>query len=197
MMAASLDGAKRGGKMAMQSLDGLADLGLVERVRGGDDDAFAEIVRRHDRKLRGLAHRLLLDDGAVDDVMQEAYLRAFRALPRFRAEASLGTWLYRITSNACMDHLRSRQRRAERQAPADGPEPVWPGEDPAEVASTNGAVFHALRKLNPDQRAVALLVDGDGLNYAEAAVVLHLAPGTVASRLSRARASLRRSLEAA
>lgn len=183
--------------MAMQSLEGLADLRLVERVRDGDGDAFAEIVRRHDRKLRGLAHRLILDDGAVDDVMQEAYLRAFRAIPRFRAEASLGTWLYRITSNACMDHLRSRRRRAEPQAPADGPEPVWTGEDPGEVASTAGAVSSALKKLNPEQRAVALLVDADGLDYAEAAVVLRLAPGTVASRLSRARAALRRSLEAA
>jgi RNA polymerase sigma-70 factor, ECF subfamily len=183
--------------MAMQSLEDLADRGLVDLVRNGDGDAFAEIVRRHDRQLRGLAHRLLLDDEAVDDVMQEAYLRAFRAMPRFRGDASLGTWLYRITSNACMDHLRRQRRWADLQAQADGPEPVWTGADPGEVASTTGAVNQALQRLNPDQRAVALLVDGDGLDYAEAAVVLRLAPGTVASRLSRARAALRRSLEAA
>lgn len=182
--------------MAMQSLGDLADVELVARVRDGDDDAFAEIVRRHDRRLRGLAHRLLSDDGAVDDVMQDAYLRAFRAIPRFRGEAALATWLYRITSNACMDHLR-RRRTTDLQPPADGPEPVWPGADPAEVASTSAAVHQALRKLTPDQRAVTLLVDGDGLDYAEAAVVLRLAPGTVASRLSRARAAMRRSLEAA
>src|SRR3712207_4182656 len=114
--------------MAMQPLEHLTDRALVELVTNGDGDAFAEIVRRHDRQLRGLAHRLLRDDEAVDDVMQEAYLRAFRAMPRFRGDSALATWVHRITSNACMDHLR-RRRWTELQAAAHGPEPVWTGED--------------------------------------------------------------------
>ena len=182
--------------MAMPCLEDVSDVRLVERVREGDGDAFAEVVRRHDRQLRGLVHRLLADECAVDDAMQETYLRAFRALPRFRGDASLATWLYRIASNACMDHHR-RRRFVHVPPPDDEPEPVWPGEDPGDVVVARDVVAQALGKLTSDQRAVALLVDRDGLDYAEAATVLRLPPGTVASRLSRARAALRGSLQAA
>jgi RNA polymerase sigma-70 factor (ECF subfamily) len=177
----------------MQRLLELSDKRLVERTLQGDDDAFTEIVRRHDAPLRRLVRRLLSGDDGVDDVMQETYLRAFRALPRFRGDASLATWLHRIAHNASVDHLR-RRRGADVRRAEDGPEPVWSGPDPGDVAAARTVVAEALGRLTAGHRAVSLLVDCDGLDYAEAAAVLHLAPGTVASRLSRARFQLRRAI---
>jgi RNA polymerase sigma-70 factor (ECF subfamily) len=81
---------------------------LVDAAIGGDGAAFREIVLRFDSGLRALAFRLLRDRDRMDDVLQEAYLKAFRALPRFHRDARLGTWLYRITYNACLDELLLR-----------------------------------------------------------------------------------------
>lgn len=180
--------------MARQGLADLSDARLVEQVREGDDDAFAEIVRRHDRQLRALLYRLLPNEASPDDVLQDAYLRAFRALPRFRGDASLGTWLYRITHNVAMDHLR-RRRVTEVQPDPEAPDAVWSGPDPGDVASTRQVLTEALGRLNAGQRAVALLVYRDGLDYEQAATALDLPLGTVASRLNRARSALRRSLD--
>jgi len=184
--------------MASEGLAGLADAALVERVRNGDDEAFAEIVRRHDGRLRVLAHRLINDQASVDDVLQDTYIRAFRAFPRFRGDASLATWLHRIAHNACMDHLRRIRRTiAEVQPADDAPEPVWLGPDPGDVAASRSAVDQAIGRLTPNERDVVLLVCRDGLGHAEAAAVLRLPLGTVASRLSRARAGLRQAIQAA
>ena len=78
---------------------------LLNRARQGDEEAFATIVHVYDRRLRGLAYRVLGDTNRMDDALQEAYVRAFRALPRFRGDARLSTWLFRITYNACLDEL--------------------------------------------------------------------------------------------
>ena len=83
---------------------------IVRRARRGDQRAFAQLVRHYDDGLRALAFRLLGDRDRMDDALQEAYVNAFRALPGFRGEAELGTWLYRIAYNACVDELR-RDRR--------------------------------------------------------------------------------------
>ena len=188
------DGGKA--ETVKESLGDLSDARLVAEVGEGDGEAFAELVRRHDRQMRGLVQRLIPGPDPVDDLMQEVWLKVFRALPRFRGEASLSTWLFRVTHNVCMDHLR--RRRPAEVAPADeSAEPAWPGADPGDVVATRGVLVQAFGRLTQEQRAVALLVDGDGLDYAGAANVLHLATGTVASRLNRARAELRRSLSAA
>ena len=129
----------------------------------------------------------------MEDVLQEAYLRAFRALPRFRGDSGVGTWLYRIVYNAALDELRSSRRRFElslRQLEFES-EAV---PDPAEVVPAQRAIAHALMRLSPEDRAVVVLVDGQGLRYDEAARVLGVPPGTVASRLNRARSALRRGL---
>ncbi|HVF32616.1 MAG TPA: sigma-70 family RNA polymerase sigma factor [Acidimicrobiales bacterium] len=174
---------------------GNPDRQLVRRVLDGDLQAFPELVRRHDDRLRGLAYKLLGGDrDRMDDVMQEAYVRAYRSLDRFRGDADLGTWLYRIVSNACMDELRRGRRR---------PEPVdtstWVAATartgPEGAAAAADQVLRALRRLPDDQRLTVVLVDGEGFDHEEAARLLGVAPGTVASRLSRARATLRRSIE--
>jgi RNA polymerase sigma-70 factor (ECF subfamily) len=169
---------------------------VVERARDGDQEAFAAIVRAYDRRLRGLAYRLLGDRDRMDDALQEAYVRAFRALPRFRGDARLSTWLFRITYNACLDEL-ARSRKAA-HAPLDelaGQASVLP--EPGDVLGSRSELGAVLAALSPEERAVVLLVDADGFDYGDAARILGVPVGTVASRLNRARASLRTALRPA
>jgi RNA polymerase sigma-70 factor, ECF subfamily len=152
--------------------------------------AFIEVLKRHDRELRALAYRLLRDRTTMDDVMQEAYLKAFRGCSGFRGEAQSSTWLYRIVYNACIDRLRRDQRAREvslelvEVATGDSTEPV----------AGRGDLTNALASLPPGQRAVVLLVDATGFSYGEAAKVLGVPLGTVASRLNQARSALRKIL---
>jgi RNA polymerase sigma-70 factor (ECF subfamily) len=171
---------------------GLPDVELVELARHGDRPAFDELIRRHDERMRGLAYRLLADRHGMDDALQEAYLKAYRALPRFRAGSDFGTWLYRITYNACIDDLRRRKRLpVSTEDPVD---PVSSRPGPDRVVSASETVRAALAELPVDQRITVVLVDGEGFDHREAAEILGVAPGTVASRLHRARAALRRIL---
>jgi RNA polymerase sigma-70 factor (ECF subfamily) len=164
---------------------------VLHRARAGDQRAFTDVVRHYDHRLRALAYRLLGDRAAMDDALQEAYVKAFRALPDFREDAGLGTWLYSITYRACID-LQRREGR-HRTEPEPLTEPAS-GADPAATATARTDLARALSDLPPDQRAAVLLVDAEGLDYDAAATVLGVAPGTIASRLSRARATLRAAL---
>ena len=85
---------------------------VLERARRGDQEAFAAVIRHYDPGLRALAYRLLGDRDRMDDALQEAYVKAFRALPRFQRRAKVGTWLYRIVYNTCLDELRKARRTA-------------------------------------------------------------------------------------
>jgi RNA polymerase sigma-70 factor, ECF subfamily len=166
---------------------------VLDRARGGDHEAFAAVVRLYDAKLRGLAFRVLGDRDRMDDALQEAYVRAFRALPRFRGDARMGTWLFRITYNACLDEL-ARGRKVT-HVPLDELVEQASGEpQPGEALARRSEVADALRALPADERAVVFLVDVHGYDYAKAAELVGVPVGTVASRLSRARVSLRRAL---
>jgi len=177
---------------------------VLARAKAGDQRAFTELVRHYDHRLRTLAYRLLGDRAAMDDALQEAYVKAFRALPGFREDAGLGTWLYQITYRACVDlqrregrhqagslDLAARGEGAHHQATVGRDRP---GVDPAATAAARTDLQRALAALPVDQRAAVLLVDAEGLDYDAAASVLGVAPGTIASRLSRARATLRAAL---
>ena len=161
------------------------------RVRRLDADAFVELVERHDLSHRRLAFRLLGDSGRMDDVLQEAYVRAFRALPRFRGDSSLETWLYRIVYNACIDDLRRRREHETLEQWDDRlvAAPTEP-EERLDLAA-------ALESLPPELRAVVLLIDAEGLSYAEASEILSAPAGTIASRLNRARSHLQAVLKGA
>lgn len=168
----------------------------MERARQGDRDAFADLVRHYDSRLRALAFHLLGGRQLMDDVMQEAYLKAFRALPRFRGRSSIGTWLYRLTYNACIDELKRARRRplsAELPAAPQTGSTVVP--DPGEEIVQKSALRNALMGLSPTERAAVWLVDGAGFDYDGAAMVLGIPAGTVASRLSRGRDALRGALK--
>jgi RNA polymerase sigma-70 factor (ECF subfamily) len=179
-----------------KAASGSADTELVERVLAGEHRAFTELVRRHDDRLRGLAYKLLGGDRhRMDDVLQEAYLRAFRGLGTFRRDAHLGSWLYRIVYNACIDELRRSKRTPD---PVDLTDAHWaptseaPG--PERTVTNADAARRALAALPDDQRITVVMVDGEGLDNQSVARLLDVAPGTVASRLSRARATMRHHL---
>ena len=177
--------------MAIAAGGELSDRAVVERAQGGDHGAFTELVRRHDRRLRALAARLLRSPERVDDALQEVYIKAFRTIGGFRGDANVGTWLYRITYNTCMDELRRRQ-----PVLVDNefdPPSIEPG--PAERYAIASRVAHMLGRLSPDLRATVVLVDGYGLAYADASRLLDVARGTMASRLHRARRHLREATE--
>jgi RNA polymerase sigma-70 factor (ECF subfamily) len=159
--------------------------------RGPESRAFTELVRKHDHGLRALAYRLLEDRDRMDDALQDAYVKAYRALPAFRGESSLATWLYRIAYNACLDELRRTRNVVPLERIEDRPDPA-----PAlpERTATGDALARALSTLAPQDRAAVLLVDAQGFDYESAGEVLGVPAGTVASRLNRARAQLRRVL---
>lgn len=165
---------------------------LVARARQSDVPAFTELLREHDNLMRAYAYRLLAGDMALaEDALQDAYLKAFRNIGRFRRESAFATWLHRIVHNCCVDMLRQR-RDTSREDPD-----VPPAADHADGTVDRIDVAAALAALPVDHRAVLVLVDAHGFDYRDAAEVLSVPVGTVRSRLARARAALRMSLEEA
>jgi RNA polymerase sigma-70 factor (ECF subfamily) len=163
---------------------------LLRRARRGDAEAFTALVRRHDDTLRALAFRLLGDRAAMDDALQEAYVRAYRSLGSFEGRSGFGTWMYRIAYRTCIDELRRRGRDDLAPLDSDAASP-----DQSSAVATRLDLAGALAALAPELRAGVLLVDAQGFSYDEAAEILGIPAGTVASRLNRARAALREALE--
>lgn len=166
---------------------------VLKDAQNGDRDAFVALMSHYDRRLRSLAYRLLDDRDAMVDAMQDVYIKAFRALPKFQGRSAVGTWLYRITYTTCLDH---RQRHRPATALYDDAEPASrdPDDDPSEAVPVRIDLAAALRALSGKHRAAVLMVDRDGYDYRDAAEALGIPMGTLASRLSTARAALRRAL---
>lgn len=173
---------------------------LVRAAANGDQEAFAQLVRLHENKVYHLALRLCGTPEDAMDVAQEAFLAAWRALPDFRGEAGFATWLYRLTSNAAIDHLRKTKKQqgevsldddeSRLELPDDAPGP----QEVAEGGELRSAVAAGLRQLGEDHRQVLVLRELQQLSYDEIADTLGLDLGTVKSRLSRARSALRKIL---
>jgi RNA polymerase sigma-70 factor (ECF subfamily) len=159
--------------------------------RPDDRARFEAIVAAHHRRLRRVAAAVTADPNAVDDVLQEAYYRAYRKLPhRFDGADGAIRWLYRIVYNCAIDEVRRRARRAELVTAEVSLTIV--GDD----AFRRLAERDAFRTLAPGDRAVLLLIDDLGFDYAAAAAVLRVPRGTLAWRLSRARRRFQEALDA-
>lgn len=157
----------------------------------GDVEIFSQGVAAHDAGLRVLAFRLLGQRHDVDDAMQEAYLKAYAAWPQFAGRSSMRTWLYRITYNVCIDQLRRRPRLGIATAAEEMESAIATGPPTASDVAVRLDVSAALATLAPRDRALVMLVDGLGFDYARVATILGVPVGTVASRLNRLRARLR------
>ena len=163
--------------------------GLVARCRAGDADGFGELVARTEPGIRRLLGRLVGPAGDLDDLVQETYLRAWRALPRFRGESLPSTWLFRIAANAAITWRKGRARaRAGRLPDDDGRSIAGPAV--VDEAAIHSAYGLALDALPPDLRAVFVLHEAEGLTYREVAEALGCPIGTVMSRLHRARTKI-------
>lgn len=161
----------------------------LKAARNGDRAAFDAIVTMYTDRLRALAYHILRDPDLVDDALQDTFLSAYRGLPRFRGESSLGTWLHRITYTVCLGYLRRKKPPGVNLDDVEGA--LDSGDDPEETATQHDIVSSALATLSPEQRAAVVLVDVFGYDYAAAGKVLDVPEGTVCSRLNVARASLR------
>ncbi len=181
----------------------------VSRFQAGEETAFEELVSRREAEIYRLSLRMLGDAEDAMEATQDAFLRAYRALPRFRGDAAFRTWLIGIAVNVCRSRLVSRAHRNRRlDVPFDvhdGEEaeaqrvPAAPGPDPeraAHGAELGKALERALTGLSPEHREILLLREVEGLEYEELASALDCAVGTVKSRLARARGALRVAMEA-
>jgi RNA polymerase sigma-70 factor (ECF subfamily) len=168
---------------------------LVAAARTGDHAAFEELVRRTSADTYTLARRLVSDDEDARDVVQEAYLRAYRSIGKFRGDAQFTTWLYRITANCASTHLgrRRRHRHDELDEEVDVPD-TSPDHDPAAMASASALrdrLEAAIAELPPRLRAVVVLRDIYDLNHAQIAEELGITESAAKVRLHRARRRLR------
>ncbi len=174
------------------------ELDLLRRAQNGDGGAFEEIVRAHEKTVYHLALRQLGSREDAEDAAQEVFLKAFTALGSFRGDSRLSVWLYRITSNVCVDMLRRRRETVSLSVENEDGEPVeldLPDErfDPAELAERKDLreqVGKALSMLPDDAREILLLRELGGQRYDEIAQTLDLDIGTVKSRIFRARKKL-------
>jgi RNA polymerase sigma-70 factor (ECF subfamily) len=160
----------------------------------GDRDAFTEIIRVYEPRLRATAYHVLRESHLVDDVLQDVFVTAFRALPGFRGDAALGTWLQRITYTTCVQYLRRDGRRPRPLETEASRDEVAAEADLAESLGERERLRQALSALTPEQRIAVLLVDRDGYDYRAAAKLPGIPRGTIASRLNGARARLRAAL---
>jgi RNA polymerase sigma-70 factor (ECF subfamily) len=165
---------------------------LVRKAQRGDRDAFARLVEGHRHRLFTLAVRELGSGADAEDAVQEAFIRAWRALPRFRGQAAFSTWLYRICLNAISDQ-RARSARGSGVPLEDVAEPADP-RDAILERELSGALQQALADLDETYRTAVLLFDVLGRSYAEIAAVLGVPEGTVKSRIFRGRVELARRL---
>lgn len=174
------------------------DQQLVERVQRGDKRAFDLLVAKYQRKLFRLLSRLIRDPAEIEDVAQEAFIKAYRALPNFRGESAFYTWLYRIAINTAKNHLVAQGRRAPTQTEAeiedaenfDDGELLRSEDTPDRLLLSKQvaeAVNRAIEQLPEELRTAIVLRELEGLTYEEIAASMNCPIGTVRSRIFRAR----------
>lgn len=176
------------------------DRELIGRVRGGDKEAFEVLVLKYQERIFRLIRRLVSDQGQVEDIAQEVFIRAYRSLGSFKGEASFYTWLYKIALNTCRNYYRSLGRRPEGKT-VDSENIIMtmrsgePGPEKEAVRTEFWQnVRSSLEGLPGEQREAVVLCDLEGLSYEEMAAVIGIPVGTVRSRVFRGRRSLQKLL---
>lgn len=182
----------------------LTEQELVTRAKAGDDEAFAQLMRDNEKRIYNLTLRMTGNPDDAMDLAQETFLNAWRGLNFFKGDSAFSTWVYRLASNACIDHLRRKKRRQDISAPMpvdeednsqpDIPDERFQPEQELERRELQRAVAQGLEQLSDEHRQVLVMREINGLSYQEIADVLDLEAGTVKSRIARARNSLRKIL---
>jgi RNA polymerase sigma-70 factor (ECF subfamily) len=176
------------------------DREVVRRVQGGETEAFEVLVEKYKRKTFRLAFGVLRDQEEALDVSQEAFVKAYRSLPKFKGDSAFYTWLFRITMNLALDRRRQRIARAKSLGGEAVTPEEWertavssdtPPDEEAVSADRRARIGQALESLPEHHRAIIILSDIQGLSYREIAEVLAIPMGTVMSRLHNARKRLR------
>lgn len=178
---------------------------LVQRAQKGDEDAFAQLMRENETRIYNLTLRMTGNEQDALDLAQEAFFNAWRGLKFFKGDSTFSTWVYRLASNACIDHLRRKKRRQDISAPMpvvdeeddrppDIPDERYAPEQVLERKQLRQAVSEGLNRLSDEHRQVLIMRELDGLSYQEIGQVLGLEAGTVKSRIARARLALRKIL---
>ena len=182
-----------------------SDRQLVKRVQGGDKRAFDLLVIKYQHKILGLVSRYVRDASEVQDVTQEAFIKAYRALPRFRGDSAFYTWIYRIAINTAKNHLMSKSRRppgsdvdiedAEYYESATALKDIETPENQLFGEELKTVVNKAISQLPEDLRTAVTLREFDGLSYEEIADIMDCPVGTVRSRIFRAREAIDKQLQ--
>jgi len=184
--------------------EGKTDQDLVERVQRGDKKAFDLLVLKYQHKIMKLISRYIRDDAEVQDVAQEAFIKAYRALPRFRGDSAFYTWLYRIAINTAKNFLVSQGRRppasdidadeAEQYINAPALKDINTPERLLLKDEIEETVYKAIEQLPEDLRTAITLREMEGLSYEEIAHAMDCPVGTVRSRIFRAREAIDKKL---
>ena len=182
----------------------LQDQALIEKIKGGDYQAFEALVNRYEGKVYRLAIRMLRNQQDAEDALQESFLQVYRGLKSFEGRSNFSTWLYRLATNVCLMKIRHRETEPPGMLPLEdflprhenGEQPTlqeWP-EKPEEILLTKESrekMMEALDRLPAEYRAVFVLRDIEGFSNAEAGEALGISVAAVKSRLHRARIALR------
>lgn len=174
---------------------------LIERASDGDAEAFNQLMSMHEQRMYAVALRLCANREDAQDCLQEAMLRVYRSIGSFKGESSFSTWLYRITTNTCLDELRRRKNKQSTSLDVLLTEGWMPANEHSsperdvlrkELAK---CIYDAIRELPDDMRAAIVLRDIQGCSYEEIAQILDINLGTIKSRISRGREKLREKLK--
>jgi RNA polymerase sigma-70 factor, ECF subfamily len=165
---------------------------LVVSAQQGSSEAFAALVRLHQRRAYAVCRAIVVTHEDAEDAVQEGFLHAFRALDRFLPDQPFGAWLYRIMANASLDLVRRRKVRDADELSESSPAPF---RDPGEADELRRRLSQALTRLTDRQRSVIVLHDVEGFTHGEIGSMLGIPEGTARSDLHHARAALRRLLK--
>lgn len=173
---------------------------IIEKVLGGDANAFEELVLKYEKTVYNLALRMVGDRDDAFDMTQEAFIKAYGSLSSFRGDSKFSVWIYRIATNVCLDFLRSKSRKQQvsltvsddddEDAQLDIPDPKADPEQQLIKKISMQSVEEGLKTLPDKQRQILVMRELGGMSYAEIGAALSLEEGTVKSRIFRARKRL-------